>query len=527
MFYMVVRTLVVSICCTAAGLSAVHMLQSQRYQISALRRNLRDYGGLLGTNVLVALVSTLINWYLPVLLSMAIQKEATRELVSNYVMLALFMGATAAVCLQKHRIPQKKPFGWTRRVCRLLIAVFLLNLLCAVVLNVLNLSPYLAFAAADYAVLLGAILMAPLEDRINARFYNAARKKLLAHGSMIRIGVTGSYGKTEVKLTLKTLLSEKFNVLATPPNFSTALGISRVVNEQLRGEHQVFIAEMGAQKRGEIREMVRLVRPQYGILTCIGAAHLDSFGSMEMIAQAKYELMKGLPESGAAFFGADGGFGDRLYALCKMEKYRAGADVTGECFMRAEEIETGAQGTKFDLVCADGARTRVQTRLLGAYSVRNIALCAAVARKLGLSMEEISRGVEKLKPVRGRMQLIPGKVNLIDDSRNELPEAAMEALKVLAEFPGRRIIVTTGFPNVGDGGFAFGVQMAASADYAVLIDPENTREIMRGLMSAGYPKSSVRMVREIEDAAALIEDLAGEGDSLLYEGVHPEAEGEA
>lgn len=528
MFYTVIRAVVVAACCTAAGLSAMHMLQAQRYQIPTLRRELRRYGGLLGMNVLIAMLATLVNWYLPVLLSLAIQKESARENLSNWLMLLLFAGATAIVFFQKRRISQRKPFGWTRRICRLLAAVFMLNLLEVVLLNALTLSPYLAFATADYAVLLGAMLMKPLEDRINARYTNAARKKLAAAKGLIRIGITGSYGKTETKLILKTLLSEKYRVLATPPSFSTAMGVARVVNEQLSGKHQVFIAEMGAQKRGEIREIARLVRPQYGALTCIGEAHLDSFGSIEAVAQAKYELIKSLPETGAAFFGSDGSYGDRLYALCKMEKYRAGVGEELECYMRAGQVETSVRGTRFELICADGDRVRAETQLLGSYSVRNIVLAAAIARKLGLSMEEIARGIGKLRPIRHHLQCIPGTLNVIDDSQNTLPEAAAEALKLFSEFPGRRILVTAGLnaleQDAADKNFAFGMQIAASADYVILVGPEDTREVMRGLMSAHYPKSSVRMVREGEDAAALVQEIASAGDSVLYEGVYPEDE---
>ena len=231
MVYTVIRILVIAVCCTAAGLSAMHMLQAQRYQTPALSRELRRYGGLLGTNVLVALLATLVNWYLPVLLSMAVQKEALRETVSNWLMLALFAGATAIVVLQKRRIPQRKPFSWTRRVCRLIAAVFLVNLLEAILLNALTLSPYLTFAGADYAVLACAMLLRPLEDRINARYYNQARRRLASAKNLIRIGITGSYGKTETKLILRTLLSEKYRVLCTPPGFATAMGVFRVVNE--------------------------------------------------------------------------------------------------------------------------------------------------------------------------------------------------------------------------------------------------------------------------------------------------------
>ena len=527
-FYMVVRILLIAACCTAAGASAMHMLQAQRYQTSALRKDLRRYGGLLGSDVLIALAASLLNWYLPILLSMAIQKEAARETLCNWLMLGIFLVVTAVVFIQKSRIPQRKPFTWTRRICRLMGLVFVLNLAGTFILHLLTLSPYLMFVGVDYVVLLAALILRPIEDKINTRYYKSARRKLAQHKGLVRIGITGSYGKTQTKLILKTLLSEKYRVLVTPPNFSTAMGISRVIHEQLNERHQVFIAEMGAQRRGEIREMARLMGPHYGAITCIGNAHLETFGSPEAVAQAKYELIQSLPEHGIAFFGSDCGFGDRLYALCKKEKYRAGLGDEVECFMSARQLETGPEGSSFELVCADGEQMRVKTRLLGSYNARNIALAAAMARKLGLSMEEIARGIEKLKPFRHQLQRIPGDIIQIDDSENTLPEAAAEALRVLSEFPGRRIVVTAGLTDLDvdaeDKNFAFGTQMDGCADYVVLIGPEQTRAVMRGLMSVHYPKSSVRIVRDEADAAALVKELAAKGYTVLYEGILPQAQ---
>lgn len=528
MFYTVIRIAVIAACCTLAGLSTMHTLQAQRYQIPTLRKELRRRGGWMHPEILIAAGAALVNWYLPILLSMVIQKEQARETLCNYLVLALYAGASALLYLDRRRIPQKKEFGLTRRIARLIGMAFVLNVLAATLLQSISLSPFLLIAALDYAVLLAALIMRPIEDKINAGFYNAARKRLAAAKELICIGITGSYGKTETKLILKTLLAEKYRVLATPPSYSSAMGISRVVNEQLSSRHQVFIAEMGAQQKGEIREMARLVRPQYGVLTCVADAHIDSFGSIETIAQTKFELIQSLRSGGAAFFGSDGSYGDRLYGLCKTEKYRAALGGEVESYMRAENLEMGVKGSRFELICADGEHVWVQTRLLGDYTVRNIALAAAVAKKLGLSMEEIARGVEKLKPVRHHMQLLPDEINAIDDSGNTLPEAAAEALRVLAEFPGRRILVTAGLTEVEmnpvDKNYAFGTQIAGCADYVVLIGPEETRALMRGLMSTNFPKSSVRMVRDEEDAAALVRELAQAGDTVLYEGVYPDEE---
>ena len=326
-------------------------------------------------------------------------------------------------------------------------------------------------------------------------------------------------------------------MLATPPSFSTAMGISRVVNEQLKGSHQVFIAEMGAQEKGEIRESARLVRPHYGLVTCIGKAHMDSFGSIEAIAQAKFELIQCMQEGGIAFFGSDASYGDRLFGLCKTEKYRAAVGDQVDAFMYAENIKTDERGTRFTLVCQDGGRIRVQAKLLGDYSVRNIALCAAVARKMGMTMEEIAAGIEKIRPIHHHLQLIPGEVCVIDDSENVNPEGAAEALRVLNRFNMGKIVVTAGLYDTDDDdahNYELGTQIAEVADYCVLIGPEDTRQVMKGLVKKGFSKASVRMVRDEYDAAAIVQDIIEKGKqpgelkigAVLYEGIYPEEDEE-
>ena len=318
MLFVIVRTIVLTFCITLAGMTTIHTLQANRYQISALRRQMRQRGSrLLAPDILIGVLTALIDWYLPVAMSMLFTQQEQRETVCGWIVLAALAGVSVVVFLRRRKIEQPKPFSWTRRVLRLVIVVGLINLAAVLLLTLISISPYLVFAAAEYSVLLAALIMRPIEDRINARFYSAARKKLAAHPDIRKIAITGSYGKTQVKMILKSILSEKYRVLATPPSFSAAMGISRVTNEQLKPDHQVFIAEMGAQHRGEIREMTRLVNPDIGVITGIGDVHLDTFGSIRNVAQAKYELIMGMREGGIAVFGSDGGYGDRLYALCK------------------------------------------------------------------------------------------------------------------------------------------------------------------------------------------------------------------
>ncbi|MBQ3574678.1 MAG: hypothetical protein IJA26_03365, partial [Clostridia bacterium] len=327
MAFDVIQVLFAAICTSIAGLATMHMLQAQRYRIPDLRKEMRLYGDKLQKpDILIGVLLAVADWYLPMLLSLGIPNEAKRNSISNYLVLGALIVITVLNFFIKHRIPQKKAFGLTRRICRLAGANLIINLLICILLALIRIPPYLAFGAAEYTVLLAAVIMRPLEEKINAGFYRAAAEKLEQYPNLIRVGITGSYGKTSVKLILKTILSEKYRVLATPASFSTAMGISRVVNEQLTDKHQVLITEMGAQQKGEIAEMAKLVKPGYAIITNAGLAHIDSFGSVDKAAQAKYELIEALPEDGCAFFGFDGGFGDRLYAKCRREKYRAAYD---------------------------------------------------------------------------------------------------------------------------------------------------------------------------------------------------------
>lgn len=531
MIFSAVQFLTVVIACAAAGLHAMHVLQAERYQIDALRRQLhRGEEAPILHEIPVAVIVVLIGWYLPVPMSMAIQLESVRTAACSWAVLGVFVLGVVLICLRRRSVAPEKPFKITHRMCRLIALDLLVNLAGVALLRLLSIPPYVMFAFASYVALLCALILQPLEMGINARYYAAARKKIAARKDLICIGITGSYGKTEVKQMLKTILSEKFNVLATPPSFSTAMGISRVANEQLDESHEIFIAEMGAQHRGEIRDMAKLMRPKYGILTCVSGEHLDSFGSIEAVAQAKSELLEALPEDGAAFFGADRSYGDRLYALHRGEKYRAGIGTEADHWMRAEHVETSVKGTRFELVCKDGTHAWMQTQLLGRYAVRNLALCAAVAKKLGMRMEDIVRGVEKVRPFRHHLQLIPGEINVIDDSENLNLEAALEALRVLGEFPGRRVLVTGGFSADPDAqteheDYDFGMRIAGSADYVILVGAESAKSVVSGLMSKRFPKSSVRIVESMDDAAAFVREIAGKGDTVLYEGVEmPEEE---
>ena len=530
MLFTIIESLIVTICCMAASMRCVHAFQMERYQLPVynqwMRRN-RDR--FLKENVVIGIVAVAVDWYLPILLSLFIPVETTRTVLANWLVLAGFTAVATLLALRDYHEPVRKPFALTERMRRLLIALCLLYAVLIVLLEVLTIPPFVAYALAPYAAWLAGRIMDPVEARINQGFYDEARKKLRARNDLIKIGITGSYGKTLTKFILKEILSEKYEVLATPASYNTAMGISRVVNEQLQKKHQVFIAEMGAQHVGDIKHLVKLVRPQYGMITSIGPQHLDSFGSMANVADTKYELIDGLPEDGVAFFASDSGYTDRLFGMCKKEKYNAAVEQAGDFYMRAVEVTTGAKGTQFVLECSDGGRIYCRTRLLGRSNVQNIALAAALAHRMGLTMEEIAAGVARLQPFEKKLQLIRDERIVIDDSLNTSPAGAPEALSVLAEFPGRRIVMTSGFAseegNADEINYAFGTQMKGCVDAVVLVgERQKLRPIVRGILSTGFPKNAIHLVEDTDDAADLLEEISGAGDTVLYEGELEDAE---
>ena len=279
MLFTIIEILVVTIACCAASVHYIHALQMERYQTPAYRQWLaKNRDRILKDNVLWAFVAVLLRAYLPVLLSMFIKEEPVRNALSGWLVLALFTALMAWITWRDYTMPSRKPFVVTQRVRRLLTVLFLLSLAVTALMAMMrpiSVSPYFLYALMPFMVLAAAAIIGPYEARLNATFFKSAKNKLRAHQGLITIGITGSYGKTNVKFILRDILSKQFKVLATPASFNTAMGISRVVNDQLKPEHQVFIAEMGATHVGDIKELVGLVRPKYGIITSIGPRHMD------------------------------------------------------------------------------------------------------------------------------------------------------------------------------------------------------------------------------------------------------------
>ena len=504
-------------------LETLHMLQLESYQLDGYRR-------WIAANKERAYVKGFVSAIVSLLSMTALSFFAG---VWTYFLTAVVALFCALTCfLLYRRRPAKKKLVFTARVKRLLavhaalwFAIYLLLDIAGEWVIQVRALPFAVPALWVWALALSALLAQPMERAINRAYFRDAQKKLRADETLIRVGITGSYGKTSTKFILATILREKYNVLATPSSFNTPMGITRVVREQLKPEHQVFLAEMGARHKGDIQELVELVRPKYGILTSVGPQHLETFGSIETVAATKYELIEGLPSDGAAVFAGDGGICESLYAKTGIDKTLAG--LSGTCAVRAEDIAVGPEGSTFTLVAPQG-RVACRTPLLGRHNIQNAVLCAAMALKLGLSLAEIAAGLSKVEPVEHRLQLIRGAggVTVIDDAFNANPAGAKAALEVLSGFPGRRICVTPGMVELGEEeeelNRLFGRQMASACDIAILVGKKRARPIAEGLCEAGFSRDDLHITANLDEATALLSRTTRPGDVVLFENDLPD-----
>jgi len=445
------------------------------------------------------------------------------------------------------RRPQVKPLVFTPRARRLYVAALVLaalTLAAALVLGTATddavLGGFALALAAGFLVLaapellgLANLLLKPLQKADNARFERRARRRL-AEVEPLTIGITGSYGKTTTKGCVARVADLAGSTLPTPASFNSYLGVVRTINENLRPTHRNFVVEMGAYRRGDIAELCQLVQPKIGVLTAIGPAHLERFGSLEETALAKSELGESLPADGVFLTRADD-------ERCRAAAERVSCPVRlfapaphPDAAVWAEDARLDRGRTRFEL-CLRGkggavSRHPVSARLLGSHNVANLLAAAAVGTELGLAPEQIARALGQVSPPEHRLAPIVNRaagIVVIDDAYNANPAGARAALEVLGDHPGeRRVLVTPGMVELGERqqaeNEAFGEAAAAVCDLVVLVGPEQTEPIRRGLEAAGFPGEALHVVADSGAAQRLLAETARAGDVILFENDLPD-----
>lgn len=448
---------------------------------------------------------------------------------------------------RQKKVEVKKPLVYTARAKRVFgLSICLLVGLATTLVLIAKTSPWriAIFLFSEMSVInltIANLLIYPLERTINGAYLFSARKRIRTLQPRV-IGITGSYGKTSTKYILHQILSQKYNTLMTPDSYNTPMGICKVIRGDLTTEHEIFIVEMGAYKRGDIRELCNLASPQIGILTAVGPQHLERFKSIENITKGKYELIESLPADGLAVFNCDNEICAELADKREqtgnpVRRYATEASPVVSVADTADLIATNVRYTDNGLAFTvhantekfDITDTEIQTRLLGKHNVSNILAAMTVAMECGMELEEIREAVANVEPVPHRLQLTAGAagVTIIDDSFNSNPVGAKAALEALNEIgEGKKVLVTPGMVELGEREYEenrrLGEQAADVCDLVILVGPTRTTPILDGLKAAEYPSQQIIVALNLEEVKQHLATQVQAGDVVLFENDLPD-----
>ncbi|MDP4930831.1 MAG: UDP-N-acetylmuramoyl-tripeptide--D-alanyl-D-alanine ligase [Candidatus Nanopelagicaceae bacterium] len=244
------------------------------------------------------------------------------------------------------------------------------------------------------------------------------------------IGITGSQGKTTTKDLLFSILSNEGETIASLASFNNELGVPLTLL-RCTDKSKYCILEMGARKSGDIAALTSLANPDVGAVLKVGNAHLGQFGSQEMIAKTKGELIAGLKSGAVAVLGTYDSFTPEMASAKGVMRVTFGDSA--KCDIRAADIEARGGFAHFDLVIGSD-RHAVELQILGLHQISNALAAAAIASSLGVSVNRIASTLSNHAPLsKWRMELDEANgLTLINDSYNANPESMEAALKVLS-----------------------------------------------------------------------------------------------
>ncbi|MDR0488852.1 MAG: UDP-N-acetylmuramoyl-tripeptide--D-alanyl-D-alanine ligase [Propionibacteriaceae bacterium] len=414
----------------------------------------------------------------------------------------------------------KKPLVYTPRVVRMFVTIAILVVVVIMILTFIParfqiLVATFPFILSPYLAVIADFVNIPIEYAIRQRYLKDARRMLASHPKLVKIGITGSFGKTSVKYYLTTVLRGRFNVLMTPESYNTPMGITKTIRSDLRATHEVFVCEMGAARAGEIKENCDLVSPTIGVITAIGEQHLSTFGTQDAILATKLELADAVKGKGLVYLNGD----DAILRTNQpdQERWLYGLGTTNGTY--AFDIEVSTTGTTFSLNHRGVIIAKIATPLIGKHNIQNLAGAAAVALDLGVTETELRTQMRKLEPAPHRLAMSrKNDVTIIDDAYNSNPAGAKAALDTLAMFEATKILITPGMVELGVRQEAlneeFGAQ-AAFCDYVYLIGAKQTEPIARGLIEAGYDPAKITVLNDVREAIAHAQALPTTGAKVI------------
>lgn len=453
----------------------------------------------------------------------------------GYLGIVFYFILTIVFIRQMYKIPQKTPLKLTKRMFRLYVVSFLLYL--AISFGLLTISLEFSYnirvsiitlvpISIPIIVPFASILIYPFELLVIKWYKYKCKKELSKRTDLIKIGITGSYGKTSTKMFLTKFLEKKYIVCSSPYSYNTPMGITKVVLNDLKPEHNVLIAEMGATSKGDIKELCDMVMPNAGIITAVGEQHLDTFKSLENILSTKFELAEALKDKDFCVFNCASDNTQKLYEQCNLNNKVAVGDTNN--YLYAKNIVATEDGLEF-IICYNKKEYKTYTSILGEHNIQNILCAAALALKLGISIKQILEVIPTLQSVEHRLQLtkLEDNILIIDDSFNSNIHGTAVALETLSLFSDRRkIVVTPGLVELGKKenieNIELGKRIAKVADLVILVNKNQSDNLKKGLLEGGFSEENIYMQETLFEVTNLFKTILRSGDVVLLENDLPD-----
>lgn len=335
------------------------------------------------------------------------------------------------------------------------------------------------------------------------------------------VGITGSVGKTSTKEMIASVLSEKYRVLKTLGNFNNELGLPLTVF-RLRDNDEIAVLEMGISHFGEMHRLSRVARPDICVITNIGQCHLEFLGDRDGVLKAKSEIFDYVAEDGTIILNGDD---DKLSTLQEVKGIRpVFFGIDSDRRLHATNIHSlGLKGIACR-ICTEQGDFDVTIPIPGYHMVYNALAGTAVGLSLGMTTEEIKRGIEKLESLSGRFHIIEtGTYTVVDDCYNANPVSMKASLQVLHDALGRKVAILGDMGELGENEKQLHEEVgvvAAQQDIQLLICVGSLSEAMAEAARKTNPQLEVVHKQTLEEAIASLPQYLKKDDTILVKASH-------
>lgn len=376
----------------------------------------------------------------------------------------------------------------------------------------------MVFLALPVYMIIANFLLWPLDKYLKNKILKRAKAKLLSFKNLKIIGITWSYWKTSQKEILETVLKQKFKVLSTSWNKNTPLWVSEAILWELDETYDVFIVEMGAYQKWDIKELCYLVNPEIWILTWITLQHLERFGSLENIIDAKFELPESIKEDGLVILDTTN---KNIVSWLNARK----DTLKSKNIIELKNPKNISYIENLGWIEFDYDNKKIKSKLLAAHSANQIITAYEVAKYLKMDKSIIIDSIEKISYTPHRLELIynpNSNLYVVDDSYNGNVEWVKSTVKLLKNITNhRKLYLSPGLVELGIESdkihFEIWEMLSWVIDKALLIENSQTKMIEKWLLESGFSKNNIIFYKTTLEAHNNLSNIINSGDVIVFQ----------